>query len=53
MARIIEALTSTGGSIIVSDQGITRAKPAKARISSSRCADGIVRAVALPHRRLS
>ena len=37
MARIAEALT-TGGSIIVSDQGIARAKPAKAPISSFRCA---------------
>ena len=38
MARITEALT-TGGSIVVSDQGITAAaKPAKARISSFRCA---------------
>ena len=38
MARITEAL-STGGSIVVSDQGIAgAAKPAKARISSFRCA---------------
>ena len=38
MARIAEAL-STGGSIVVSDQGINQAaKPAKARISSFRCA---------------
>jgi hypothetical protein len=39
MARITEAL-STGGSIIVSDQGITPAKPAKERISSFHCASG-------------